>query len=166
MPLCADRDAATWLKAFFSETGGHRWCAAPAPWDGWRRDRGHSHLPAGSGRSIWSLSYRTHADAMPARCLTDCERFNPPHTRPRSHCRDRPLFLGRACARGTTVAVLRQTSSPFLTGGNGGRPWFFAYSCSAISLLSSSSSTNCRRAFSPSPHVSCYIRPMYMLVLL
>lgn len=90
--LCADHDVA---RGFF-------WCLASlrARWRAPGGIIGALHLAVNRARgtatrqgtfpatggpalaSIWSLSYRTPAGAMPALCLTtkgNCARFNPPH---------------------------------------------------------------------------------------
>jgi hypothetical protein len=101
----ADRDGRDVAQGFFPlpDDGARQAIAAGAlhptcPRRGTAtRPGGHSHLPAGSA-AIWSLSYRTHADAMPVQCLSgDCGQLNPPSLRtPSPNCRGRTL---RMCTR-------------------------------------------------------------------
>jgi hypothetical protein len=98
MPLCADHDAATWLKAFDRASclassppprtvaASLHWCAAscreprPCMGVGQRRGRGHSQLPAGPPLHL--VAILPHARRCDAGAVSDrgnCERFNPPH---------------------------------------------------------------------------------------
>jgi len=134
MPLCADHDAATWLKAFDRASclassppprtvaASLHWCAAscreprPCMGVGQRRGRGHSQLPRGRP-SIWSLSYRTPASAMPALCLTAATVSDSTlRTRSiQSNCQDRRSI-------GHCFLSLRR----MCTAANSGRAGFFA----------------------------------------